>query len=138
VTDLKFSEFYETIGDRGLRFTRRILGLDGRKVRILGYIVERQAPVPGTVLLTPIPVRLHEHEAGHADDLPAASVFVTVPDRPGEVVPYTPGLFLLTGTLQLGNHEEVDGRVSSVRLILDPPATHSPDGQPAPERETHR
>jgi hypothetical protein len=30
-------------------------------------------------------------------------------------------MLLLTGTLNLGTREEADGRISSVRLVLDPP-----------------
>jgi hypothetical protein len=37
-------------------------------------------------------------------------------------VPYTPGLMLLTGTLSVGNRPEPDGRISLVRLELDPPS----------------
>jgi hypothetical protein len=33
----------------------------------------------------------------------------------------TPGLLLLTGTLSIGNRTEADGRISTVRLQLDPP-----------------
>jgi hypothetical protein len=123
IADLKFAEIYEPIGGGGLRYSRKSLALDGRKVRILGYMVERDAPVPGLLLLAPVPVRLHEREAGEADDLPAATLFVIVPDRAAEILPHTPGPLLLTGTLQLGNREESDGRISSVRLILDPEPT---------------
>jgi hypothetical protein len=36
-------------------------------------------------------------------------------------VPFTPGPLLLTGTLSVGNRQEPSGRVSLVRLQLDPP-----------------
>ena len=39
-----------------------------------------------------------------------------------EILSGAPGLMLLTGTLSVGHHEETDGRVSVVRLALDPPA----------------
>jgi hypothetical protein len=43
---------------------------------------------------------------------------VVVPGEEGEL-PHTPGLLLLTGRLELGSREEPDGRVSTVRLVLD-------------------
>ena len=65
---------------------------------------------------------LHEDEYGFAEDSPAAILHVITQRNPTPIVPFTPGLLLLTGTLSLGNREEPDGRLSSVRLALDPPA----------------
>lgn len=139
ITDLKPSEIYEPIGGGGLRYTRKVLALDGRRVRILGYMVDRDTPVPGLLLLAPLPARLHEREAGQADDLPAATLFVIVPGRAGQILPHTPGPLLLTGTLQLGNREEADGRISSVRLILDSePITIRNAPRASPEGGTRR
>jgi len=96
-----------------------------------------EAP-PGTFLFAPFPQTLHEHEYGLADDLPPAVLFVTAPDRRDREVPYTPGLLLLTGTLGVGNREEADGRVSLVRLVLDPPSgegTSATQHKPGKENE---
>ena len=41
------------------------------------------------------------------------------PSHGGQVVPHTPQLLLLTGTLQIGNRPEPGGRISAVRLTLD-------------------
>lgn len=62
-----------------------------------------QAPVDG---VTP----LHQHAAPHPHE-PATSQ---------NVAGYVPGLISLTGTLSVGNREEADGRISFVRLLLDP------------------
>jgi hypothetical protein len=121
VTDLRFGEFFGPIGDRGLVLSGKLKSLDGKRVRILGYMVDRDLAPPGTFLLAPFPQILHEHEYGLADDLPPAILFVTTPDHRDREVPYTPGLLLLTGTLGVGNREEPDGRVSLVRLILSRP-----------------
>jgi hypothetical protein len=72
-------------------------------------------------LLSPVPVTLHEKEYGLAEDMPATIVHVTTQKNATPIVPYTPGLLLLTGTLSIGNREEAGGRISSVRLALDPP-----------------
>jgi hypothetical protein len=120
VSALSFSEFFERpVGPRGLVVSEKLKALAGQRVRILGYMVRRDAPPPGTLILTPHPVQLHDFEYGLADDLPPNAVHVAVPDVEGEL-PYTQGLLLLTGRLEIGNREEKDGRVSVVRLVLDP------------------
>jgi hypothetical protein len=128
VTALQFGEFFvKPVGPRGLVLTEKIRGLDGRRVRILGYMVRRDAAPPGTLLLAPYPVQLHDHEYGLADDLPPATLVVVVPGETGEL-PHTTGPLLLTGRLELGSREEPDGRVSTARLVLDP----RPAGQALP------
>jgi hypothetical protein len=122
VGELKFSEFFvQPIGPRGLELTEKLHGLDGRRVRMLGYMVHQERPPPGRFLLTPMPADIHEHDNGLADDLPASTVYVSVPTVRDQAVPYAPGLMLLTGTLSVGNRTEPDGRISVVRLALDPP-----------------
>lgn len=125
VTDLKFSEFYTPVAGRGLAATPKLTSLNGKRVRILGYMVKRDQSPPGVLLLAARPVQLHDREYGLADDLPPALIYVSVPTRRGQMVPYTPGLLLLTGVLSVGSREEPDGRISYVRLALDspPPAT---------------
>jgi len=121
VTELKFSEFFvQPVGDRGLQFTDKLVKLNGQRVRILGCMVRQEVGTPGKFLLAPLPVQLHEHD-GFADDLPPSTVHVFVPAFRGQPVPYTPQLLLLTGMLSVGNRDEGDGRISIVRLTLDPP-----------------
>ena len=84
-------------------------------------MVQQEEPPPGRFLLAPMPAQIHEHDNGLADDLPASLVFVSVPTLREKTVPYAPGLMLLTGTLSVGNRAEQDGRISVVRLALDPP-----------------
>jgi hypothetical protein len=122
VTELKFSEFFVTpIGDRGLTVTEKLRSLDGKRVRMLGFMVRQEDALPGKFLFTAIPVQLADHDAALADDLPPATVYVTVPTCRDRQIPYAPGPMLLTGTLSVGNREEEDGRISIVRLALDPP-----------------
>lgn len=121
VSELKFSEFVvNPVGPRGLAFTDKLIKLDGQRVRLLGYMVRQESGLPGKFLFTAIPVQLHDHDS--SDDLPPAVVYVSVPTCLDRAVPYAPGLMLLTGTLSVGHHEEADGRLSFVRLSLDPPA----------------
>ena len=131
VTELKFSEFFVSpIGDRGLTLTEKLRGLDGQRVRVLGYMAQQEQPVPGMFLFSAIPVRLNEEHYGLADDLPAATLFVSMPRNRDQMVPHAPGLMLLTGTLSVGNHEEADGRISTARLALEAPES-------APKKNFH-
>ena len=119
VAELKFSEFFvNPVGPRGLELTDKLKALDGKRVRILGYMVAQDERPPGSFLLTPVPVHLHDHDSALADDLPAATVHVFVPGKPS--IGHTRQLLLLTGTLSVGSRPEPDGRVSAVRLTLDP------------------
>ena len=122
VTELKFSEFFVSpIGERGLTLTEKLRGLDGQRVRLLGYMVRQEEATPGKFLFAPLPVQVCEQDSEFADDLPPSTVHVFVPACRDQPVPYTPTLLLLTGTLSVGNREEADGRISLVRLALDPP-----------------
>ncbi len=144
--ELTFADFFKLpVGPRGLDLTERLKALDGRRVRILGHMVkedltpcnscpvlpngaQRARPawmefvVPGRMMFTEQPAMVSHAHYGLADDLPPQTLFVTVPDKFGELVPFTPGPMLLTGVLSVGNKPEPDGRISVVRLTLDPPA----------------
>lgn len=122
VTELKFNEFFrQPIGPRGLEYTEKLRSLEGRRIRILGYMARQAQPVDRCFLLATVPLTLNEIEYGHADDLPATTLHVfTTEDAPVQT-PHTPGPLLLTGKLSLGNRLEADGRTSVVRLFLDPP-----------------
>ena len=120
VAELKFGDFFVTpVGPRGLELTDKLRQLDGQRVRILGYMVRQEESAPGSFLLAPIPAQVHEHDNGLADDLPASTLHVLSPSHGGQVVPHTPQLLLLTGTLQIGNRPEPGGRISTVRLTID-------------------
>jgi len=122
VADLKFNEFFVMpVGPLGLHPTEKLRSLEGKRVRMLGYMVRQEKPPVGTFLFAPIPVQIHEHDNGLADDLPPATVSVAVPTCRGKPVPFAPDLMVLTGRLHLGNRAQADGRVTFARLELDPP-----------------
>ncbi len=125
VTNLKFNEFFELpVGPRGLTVTQKLRSLDGKPVRVLGYMVKQGDPHPGLFLFATLPLQVDDRDYGLADDLPPATIFVHLPEYQDKIVPYIAGPLLLTGSLSVGNQEEADGRVSLVRLTLDavPPA----------------
>ena len=86
---------------------------------MLGYMVRQEKPSIGTFLLAPIPLQIHEHDNALADDLPPATVRVSVPTCRDQPVPFAPDLMALTGTLHLGNSAQSDGRVTYAQLDLD-------------------
>jgi hypothetical protein len=119
---LKFGDFFQQpIGPRGLDFTEQLRSADGQTVRLVGWMAAQETPSAGYFLLTPRPVRLSEHADGDADDLPAATVLVRLPEAlAGQTPPRQEGLIELTGTLAVGRAVESDGRVSWVRLNWQP------------------
>ena len=157
VTDLSFEDFYQMpIGPRGMEFTDQIKALDGKRVRLAGFQVTEmvgvcnsepdansparkaramfEASVPGRLMIAPMPDSVNFGHYGLCEDLPPQVAFVTVPELYGQAVPQHFGPLLVTGILDLGNKPEPDGRVSAVRITLDPtPKTSSitPSAQPA-------
>jgi hypothetical protein len=120
--ELKFNEFFVSpVGPRGLALTEKLASFDGKRVRMVGYMVEQHGGLPGKFIFSPMPVQLHDHDSALADDLPPAVVHVTVPTCLGREIPFVPGPMLLTGILAVGHREEADGRMSLVRMELDPP-----------------
>jgi hypothetical protein len=122
---LRFADFFKLpMGSRGAEITPALLAANGKTVRLTGYMVQAERPVLGHFMLTPRPVRMSEHSDGDADDLPAAWAMVYLdPEQKDFAVAYQRGLLQLTGVLSVGRLEEQDGRVSWVRLQLQPEAT---------------
>jgi len=122
--DLRFAGFFKRpVGPRGLELADALRAADGRRVRLVGYMVAQEQPVAGRFMLTPRPVRLSEHADGDADDLPPATVTVLLDASQRErIVAHESGLVALTGRLALARDEDAAGRVSWVQLQLDPDA----------------
>lgn len=132
VTDVFFDEFFRMpVGPKGLETTEKLAALDGKRVRILGHMVKQVQATPWTLLLSPVPANVHERDYGLAEDLPPNVVRVLLPRNHKPKTPYTPGLLLLTGRLEVGDREEPDGRHSIVRLHLDP----KQEAPPAPTQD---
>jgi hypothetical protein len=119
VTDLKFREMFELpVGPRGLQPSQKMLGLDGQRVRMVGYMVEQETP--RSLILAPLPLKLGDEDESLADDLPPSVVFIHFPLGENADLHHVPGLLELVGTLSIGGFPEADGRVSAVRLTLVP------------------
>lgn len=124
---LRFQDFFRLpIGPKGLEISDALRQADGQTVRLTGYMVQNERPALGRFMLTPRPVQMSEHADGDADDLPPATVTVYLDKDQSEfVVPHVRGLVEVSGRLSVGRYEEADGRVSWVRLKLNPDATRA-------------
>lgn len=122
VSSIKFGEFYRMpIGPLGLEPSEKLLASNGKRVRLVGYMVREENPAPNRFMLSPLPVTLGDEDESLSDDLPPSTVFVRLTNTHDRNVPYIPGLIHLTGILEIGAKDEAEGRVSAVRLILDAP-----------------
>ena len=120
ITDLKFNEIFNMpVGPRGLTPSSKLLSLNNKLVRIVGYMAKQETPTPGLFIMTPLAVNMGDEDDKFADDMPANSIFVHV-DNSEALVHYVPGLINLIGVLSVGNVNEVDGRISYVQIKLDP------------------
>lgn len=125
VAELRFADlFARPVGPKGLAPSARLLALQGQTVRMVGYMAAAELPMPGCLVLTPLPTSLGDEDEHLADDLPPQAVFVHLSGTAAEkLLPNHAGLLRLQGLLQVGPLEEADGHVSTVRLWLD--AEHS-------------
>ena len=119
IADLKFREMFNLpVGPRGLEPSQKLLQLDGRAVRIVGYMVDQEQM--RSFILAPLPLKLGDEDETLADDLPPGVVFVHRATGDNRGYKHIPGLLELTGVLSVGGFAEADDRVSTVRLMLDP------------------
>lgn len=125
-TVLRFSEiFVQPIGPFGLQFTDHAQSLNGKRIRISGYMVQQEyGSLPGQFLMAFRPIKMSEHSDGDADDLPPSTLLVRLAPHQAEWhLPYINKLIELVGVLSLGRDESRQGRVNWLRLELDESAT---------------
>ena len=122
MTELRFRDFFRLpVGPTGLDISDTLRQADGQTVRLVGYMVQQESPAPGRFMLAPRPVQMSEHADGEADDLPPATAMVYLdPAQRDWAVPHVRGLVAVSGHLSVSRVEELDGRVSWVRLQLGP------------------
>jgi len=119
VTELTLRELYQMpIGPRGLVPSTKLLALDGKQVRVVGYMVGEDEPVAGRLILAPIPTQLVDEDEPESDDLPPNVIYVNFPSS---IHTHSMrGQIRVTGTLRLGALPQPDGRLAAVRLDLSP------------------
>jgi hypothetical protein len=117
--EIAFAEFFDPAPSRrGLKPSARLLGVAGKRVRIVGFMAQMEKPPKGGFILCSRPVFATEAGGGTAD-LPPDAVLVVVQSAAGKELEKVPGPLEVTGLLELGVREDEDGRVSRIRIILD-------------------
>ena len=111
-----------------LQPSARAASLDGKRVRMVGFMAQMEMPPKGAFYLVPRPLHVDEAGGGTAD-LPPQSVLVVSRSVAGETVPFIQGGLEVTGVLELGNRADDHGHVSAIRLILDSEPLSNP-GEP--------
>jgi hypothetical protein len=108
--------FERPAGPKGLEYTAAARALDGKKVRLTGYMVRHWHDDASVFLFTEYPRVLNVAEYGLADDLPPEAVHVIQEVLPGRAPDWVRQRLVVLGRLELGPRQEQDGRVSQVRL----------------------
>lgn len=117
---LGFQEiFVSPVGPRGLEYTAKSQRLDGRKVKMTGHMVRHYHDDPRVFLFTATPNTHDQREYMLADSLPVSLVHVFLEARPGQAPDWRPRSITVYGTLETGPQQEVDGRISHVRLYAE-------------------
>lgn len=122
ITELRFRDLIRhPVGPRGLEASDALRALDGRHVRIVGFMVQQATPVPGRFLLSPLPAAIGDDDEGLADDVPPALLEVVLA-TPAATVVHMTGLLQISGTLELGPHEAPGNpRIAFARIHPDAP-----------------
>lgn len=121
VTELKFRDMFKLpVGSKGLEPSAKLLALDGKRVRMVGYMVQ-QSPLPkGGFLFSAVPAMAGDEDESLADDLPPTTLRVELDKSRDLSVPILPGLLQFTGTLHIGMRvDPATGRSTPAQLVLD-------------------
>lgn len=114
---LSFEEVFVTpAGPKGLEYTAKIKGLNGRKICITGFMVRHADIDTSAFLFCATPRVYNEREEGLADSIPPHMLYVILPVRGHDAPAWRREKMTLYGTLELGGHQELSGRISHLRL----------------------
>lgn len=114
---LSFDEVFVTpAGPKGLEYTAKIKALDGKKIRVTGFMVRHADIDTSAFLLCATPRAYNEREEGLADSIPPHMFYVILPVRRQDAPAWRREKMTLYGTLELGSHQELSGRISHLRL----------------------
>src|ERR1700682_2164972 len=116
-TPLSFADLFEARAE--LHPSARALALDGKRVRIEGYMARTDEPLRGAFWLCKRPV-MNDEEGDGSADLPIESILVVLSPRTREPVPTIERALSVEGVFRVGRQVDKDGTVSSFRIILDP------------------
>jgi hypothetical protein len=117
---LRFDELLVLKPGGALEATSRLKALVGRRVTIVGFMVQMEKEPAGAFYLVPRPLTADESGAGSAD-LPPEAIRVVVRSAAGKSLAHIPRALSVTGVLELGARDEPDGLPSFIRILLDAP-----------------
>ena len=129
---LAFTEFFVP-PPAPLQLTSKIEALNGKRVKLQGYMVKMENPMAGAFYLTQHPTFCDEEGAGTAD-LPPACVLVIVRGAKNRTLGFVGRPLIVTGVLQVGAQTVADDQISHFRLILDGPEP----AMPTPPKQAHK
>ncbi|MFL5273994.1 MAG: hypothetical protein ACJ79E_18195 [Anaeromyxobacteraceae bacterium] len=122
---LRWQELIEPAPGGRATISRKLCALDGRRVRIVGFMAQLEDAPRGAFYLASRPVTGDESGGGTAD-LPPDAIRVTVRALASAEVPHLAGAIEVIGVLQLGPEVDDEGRVSRIRIVLDAPGPAAP------------
>ena len=139
VVELKFEELFKRpVGDRGLEPSEKLAALDGKRVRIVGYMVQQPTVPLGSFLLAPLPTSISDEDEPMADDLPPSTIGVVLPASSKKPVPALHGLVQVTGVLHVGAFVDAPSdRVCAVQITLDARWAHKLLDHPVSTAQDH-
>lgn len=115
---LKFADIFKMpVGPRGLELTDATRALDGKRVRVVGYVVAQETATP-TLLLSPLPLSVGDDDEHLADDVPPSAIAVRSATK--RALPKANGLVEVTGVLELDALQDASGRISAIHIVADP------------------
>ena len=115
----------------GPRIAPAVEALRGKRVKLVGYMVEMEDAPLGAFYLARRPSFADESGAG-TGGLPPHAVRVELPHLAGQEVQFQAGPIEAVGRLEVGRAVDADGRVSWLRLVVDPPRPRSSAATPPP------
>lgn len=120
IVEFKFNEIFKMpIGPRGLEPSKKLKAVNGKQVRVVGFMVQQKSNM-GSFLLSPLPIAVGAEDESLADDLPAGLIRVDLDESPSVMIPHIPGLLQITGTLHIKNQMDAkQDRISFVQLLPD-------------------
>ena len=106
--------------DKELKPSAKLLALAGKRVRIVGFMIDQEEPTKGTFYLWKRPVFNDESGAG-IGDVPPDAILIVVRGAKNAVINHASRPLAVTGILEVGPHTEENGASSMLRILLDRP-----------------
>lgn len=123
--ELRFRHFFTTCsgndGKQAQEISDRLRQAEGKRVRLVGYMLPRAQAEPGGFWLTARPCQAGDLRANRGDDLAPAAVRVALDEAHQDwTVPHLDGLVEVSGVLHVEHHTDTDGHLTIARLQLLP------------------